>query len=130
MRYIFRVLSLFVCLSVLFFWAAPSHSSNDIEKIQKRGYLIWGSDAEGGAPYVFPDPKDPLKLIGFEVDLAEEIARELGVHAKQAQNAWDSLIPALKRGDSDIAMNGIEITPQREKEVLFSGPTIFMRNNW
>jgi polar amino acid transport system substrate-binding protein len=91
-------------------------------KIQKRGYLLWGSDAEGGAPYIFPDPKDPSKLIGFEVDLADEIARELGVRPQQAQNAWDSLVPALMRGDSDIAMNGIEITPRREKEVLFSRP--------
>ena len=122
MKNILRMLSLFTCLSVLFFWAAPSRSADIIEEIQKRGYLLWGSDAEGGAPYIFPDPKDPSKLIGFEVDLAEEIAGELGVHAKQAQNAWDSLIPALKRGDSDIAMNGIEITPRREKDVLFSRP--------
>jgi len=117
-----RVFSLFTALSVLLLLAVPSYSANSIEKIQKRGYLLWGSDAEGGAPYIFPDPKTPSKLIGFEVDLAEEIAKELGVKARQAQNAWDSLIPALMRGDSDIAMNGIEITPQREKEVLFSRP--------
>lgn len=96
--------------------------SDGIEKIKKRGYLLWGSDAEGGAPYVFPDPKNPSRLIGFEVDLANAIAKELGIEARQLQNAWDSLIPALKRGDFDIAMNGIEITPQREGEVLFSKP--------
>ncbi|OGW19466.1 MAG: amino acid ABC transporter permease [Nitrospirae bacterium GWC2_46_6] len=97
-------------------------SESSLEKIKKRGYLLWGSDAEGGAPYVFPDPKDPSKLIGFEVDLANAIAKELGIEARQSQNAWDSLIPALKRNDFDIAMNGIEITPQRETEVLFSKP--------
>ncbi|MCL4457516.1 MAG: ABC transporter substrate-binding protein/permease [Nitrospirae bacterium] len=97
-------------------------SSDGIEEIKKRGYLLWGSDAEGGAPYVFPDPKNPSRLIGFEVDLANAIAKELGIEARQLQNAWDSLIPALKRGDFDIAMNGIEITPQREGEVLFSKP--------
>ncbi len=117
-----RIFSLFTGLTVLLLLAVPSYSANSIEKIQHRGYLLWGSDAEGGAPYIFPDPKTPSKLIGFEVDLAEEIAKELGVTARQAQNAWDSLIPALMRGDSDIAMNGIEITPRREKEVLFSRP--------
>ena len=122
MKKLIRVFSLFTGLSVLLLLAVPSYSANSIEKIQHRGYLLWGSDAEGGAPYIFPDPKTPSKLIGFEVDLAEEIAKELGVKARQAQNAWDSLIPALMRGDSDIAMNGIEITPQREKEVLFSRP--------
>ncbi len=122
MKNILRMLSLFIGLSVLLLWSAPSRPADIIEQIQKRGYLLWGSDAEGGAPYIFPDPQDPSRLIGFEVELAEEIAAELGVRAKQAQNAWDSLIPALKRGDSDIAMNGIEITPRREKEVSFSRP--------
>ncbi len=122
MKKLIRGLSLFTALSVLLLMVVPSYGANSIEKIQNRGYLLWGSDAEGGAPYIFPDPKNPSRLIGFEVDLASEIAKELGVEAKQAQNAWDSLIPALMRGDSDIAMNGIEITPQREKEVLFSRP--------
>lgn len=122
MKKLARVFFFFAALSVLPLFAVPSYSANSLEKIQHRGYLLWGSDAEGGAPYIFPDPKAPSKLIGFEVDLAEEIAKELGVKARQAQNAWDSLIPALMRGDSDIAMNGIEITPQREKEVLFSRP--------
>ncbi|MHB8881257.1 MAG: ABC transporter substrate-binding protein/permease [Thermodesulfovibrionales bacterium] len=117
-----RALFLIVGLSVLLVWSEPSFSADGLEKIRTRGHLLWGADAEGGAPYIFPDPKDPSRMIGFEVDLAEEIARGLGVRAKQAQNAWDSLIPALMRGDSDIAMNGIEITPQREKEVLFSLP--------
>ena len=122
MKKYIRVFSLFTGLSVLLLVAVPSYAANSIEKIQHRGYLLWGSDAEGGAPYVFPDPKTPSNLIGFEVDLASEIAKGLGVKARQAQNAWDSLIPALMRGDSDIAMNGIEITPQREQKVLFSQP--------
>jgi polar amino acid transport system substrate-binding protein len=124
MKKILRILSFIICLAALFYWTIPTQSDtgNALEKIKKRGYLLWGSDAEGGAPYVFPDPKEPSRLIGFEVDLSEAIARELGVKARQSQNAWDSLIPALKRGDFDIVMNGIEITSQRQAEVLFSQP--------
>jgi polar amino acid transport system substrate-binding protein len=123
MKHFLRILSLVTGLIILIYWAVPSQPvESSIESIKDRGYLLWGSDAEGGAPYVFPAPGEPSKLTGFEVDLAEAIARELGVKAKQSQNAWDSLIPALDRGDFDIAMNGLEITPQREKEVLFSIP--------
>jgi polar amino acid transport system substrate-binding protein len=124
MKRFLKIFSFIICLSALFYWTntTQSDTGNTLEKIKKRGYILWGSDAEGGAPYVFPDPKDPSMLIGFEVDLSEAIARELGVKAKQSQNAWDSLIPALKRGDFDIVMNGIEITPQRQAEVLFSLP--------
>ena len=123
MKRLLRISSLLLGACLFLYWAAPSVSKpGALEEIRKRGYLRWGSDAEGGAPYIFPDPKDPTRLIGFEVELAEAIARELGVAARQAQNAWDSLIPGLQRGDYDIAMNGIEITPQRRQEVLFSMP--------
>ncbi len=124
MKKFLKIFSFIICLAALFYWTIPTQSDtgNTLEKIKKRGFLLWGSDAEGGAPYAFPDPKDPSRLIGFEVDLAEAIARELGVKARQSQNAWDSLIPALKRGDFDMVMNGIEITPQRQAEVLFSLP--------
>ncbi|MEI8347185.1 MAG: ABC transporter substrate-binding protein/permease, partial [Pseudomonadota bacterium] len=84
--------------------------------------LRWGADAEGGAPYIFQDPQDPQKLIGFEVDLAQAIAQDLGMKAVFKQVAWDNLIPALNRNDIDMAMNGLEITPERAQGVLFSIP--------
>jgi polar amino acid transport system substrate-binding protein len=71
---------------------------------------------------VFPDPHNPSKLIGFELDIVDAVARKIGVRAQLVQTAWDSLIPALERGDYDMAMNGIEIIPEREKRVLFSRP--------
>lgn len=132
MNHPFRALSLTLALILILIWAIPSNpllppggtgpKSNTLDEIKRRGYLLWGSDAEGGAPYVFPAPKDPSRLIGFEVDLAEAIAKELGVKARQFQNAWDSLIPGLERGDFDIALNGIEITAQRAERVIFSRP--------
>jgi polar amino acid transport system substrate-binding protein len=123
MKHLLRIASLAVGLIIILSVPLLPQSKNaGLEKIKERGYLLWGSDAEGGAPYVFPDPKDPSKLIGFEVDLAHAIAKELGVEARQVQNAWDSLIPSLERGDFDIAMNGIEMTRQRGEKVLFSHP--------
>ncbi|MDA8173627.1 MAG: ABC transporter substrate-binding protein/permease [Nitrospiraceae bacterium] len=123
MRGVLKTISLLAVLVSIGYLAHHAHSSRStLQKIQKRGYLLWGSDAEGGAPYVFPDPNNPSKLIGFEQDIAGDIAKQLGVKAVQSQNAWDSLIPALERGDFDMAMNGIEITPQRSRKVLFSIP--------
>ena len=90
--------------------------------IRSTGVLLWGSDAEGGAPYVFPDPDNPGTMIGFEVDLAYAIAQEMGVTARQFQTNWPSLLPALKRGDFHMAMNGIEWTAERATEVNFSDP--------
>ncbi len=86
------------------------------------GVLRWAADAEGNVPYIFPDPKNPSKIIGFEVDFANALAKELGVKPKFVQNQWDGLIPGLQNKNYDIAMNGIEITENRKKAVNFSNP--------
>src|SRR5579884_1615945 len=85
-------------------------------------YLRWGGDAEGGAPYVFVDPRDPQKTIGFEVDLANALAQKLHRRAVFVQNQWDGLISGLERGDYDIVLNGLEITADREREINFTIP--------
>jgi polar amino acid transport system substrate-binding protein len=84
--------------------------------------LRWGADSEGGAPYVFQDPKDPSRIVGFEVELAEALGRELGRPAVFVQNQWDGLIPGLLRNNYDMAMNGVEITPDREQVIRFTIP--------
>jgi polar amino acid transport system substrate-binding protein len=84
--------------------------------------LRWAADAEGGAPYIFKDPQNPDKYRGFEVDLAEQFEKELGRRIEFRQYAFRSLVPGLERGDFDFAMNGLEITPDRRKEILFSRP--------
>ena len=84
--------------------------------------LRWGGDSEGGAPYVFQDPKDPARIVGFEVELAEALGRELGRPAAFVQNQWDGLIPGLLRNNYDIALNGVEITADREQVIRFTIP--------
>lgn len=84
--------------------------------------LRWGGDSEGGAPFVFQDPKDPRLTIGFEVELADALGRRLNRRAVFVQNQWDSLIPGLQRGNYDLALNGLEITEDRKGQIDFSIP--------
>jgi polar amino acid transport system substrate-binding protein len=84
--------------------------------------LLWAADAEGGAPYIFKDPKNPGKNIGYEVDLAAALASELGQAIEFKQYEFSSLFSGLERGDFDFAMNGLEVTPDRKKRVRFTRP--------
>ncbi|HLE87166.1 MAG TPA: ABC transporter substrate-binding protein [Candidatus Brocadiaceae bacterium] len=112
-----------ICFSVIYLSLTDAFAyQNTLEKIKSSGVLTRGFDAEGGAPYVFHDLKHSSKLIGFEVELVEAIARELGVKVQCFQNVWDSILLSLQRGDFDIALNGIEITPDRAQSVLFTRP--------
>ena len=89
--------------------------------MRARGTLRWGGDMQGGEPYVFQDPGDG-RLVGFEVDIADALARRLGVRAEFVQNDWSMLVPSLERGDFDVAMNGLEVTEARRGRVAFSRP--------
>src|SRR5205807_8493851 len=75
--------------------------------------LRWGGDAEGGAPYVEADPRDPSKLRGFDVEVAEEIGKGLGRRAEFVQVAFNEIDQSVERGDFDIGMSGVEDTPAR-----------------
>jgi len=84
--------------------------------------LRWGGDTEGGAPYMFQDPKDTTRIIGYEVEIIEAIAKHLGKKPVFVQNGWDNLIPGLQRKLYDAAIDGLEITPEHKQEVNFSIP--------
>src|SRR6201997_3356802 len=84
--------------------------------------LVWAADAEAGAPYSFPDPRNPAHIIGFEVDLANVLAARIGKTARFVQNQWDGLVPGLERGEYDVVINGLEITPERAEKIRFSNP--------
>src|SRR6266581_415619 len=75
--------------------------------------LRWGGDAEGGAPFVEADPRDPSVVRGFDVEVAEEIAKGLGRRAEFVQVAFASIDQSVARGDFDIGMSGVEETPAR-----------------
>ena len=87
--------------------------------------LVWAADAEGGAPYSFRDPRDPSRIIGFEVDLADALAERMGRKARFVQNQWDGLVPGLERAEYDVVINGLEITPERAEKIHFSNPYFY-----
>ena len=75
--------------------------------------LRWGGDAEGGAPFVEADPADASRVRGFDVEVAETIARGLARRAHFVQVQWSSIDQSVERGDFAIGMSGMEDTPAR-----------------
>ena len=84
--------------------------------------LRWGGDAEGGAPFVEADSSDPTKLVGFDVEIAELIARQLGRTPQFLQVQFASLDQSARRGDFDIGLSGIEDIPARRQTLAASIP--------
>jgi polar amino acid transport system substrate-binding protein len=84
--------------------------------------LKCGTDLEGGLPYIIASKDDPSTYIGFEVDLMNALAKELGRPIERKHTSFDSLTQAVERGDVDFAMNGLEITPDNLRQVRFTRP--------
>src|SRR5438094_10511125 len=59
--------------------AGRAAADDALARLHARGTLRWGGDVQGGEPYVFQDPRDRRRLAGFEVDIADAVARRLGL---------------------------------------------------
>ena len=84
-----------------------------LEAARARGALRWGADQEGGAPFIYPSEQDQSVLIGFEVEMAENLTRALGVKVEFQQSQWDALPSMLQANKVDLIMNGYEWMPDR-----------------
>ena len=62
------------------------------------------------------------KFGGFDIDLAREMARELGVGFSPVNTRWTSIIPSLTLGRCDIIISGMSVTESRRQKVDFSEP--------
>jgi polar amino acid transport system substrate-binding protein len=97
--------------------------------------LRWGADCNGGIPYVIKiadkdkaaadEPDGPVS--GFEADLRDALARELGCRIVFKQLDFDNLYTELDQGNCDFAMNGLEIIPENRERADFSKPYYLYR---
>ncbi len=89
-----------------------------VERIKANGVLRVGFDLF--RPWAMQN-KDG-KYIGFEIQVAEALAADMGVEIELIPTAWDGIIPALLTGRFDIIIGGMGVTPERAKQVAFTDP--------
>ncbi len=95
-------------------------NKDKLEVIKENGKIVVGMSADY-APYEFHaviDGKD--KVVGFDVDLANEIAKDLGVELEIKEMDFDALISALKADQVDAVISGMNPTDSRKEQVDFS----------
>ncbi len=86
----------------------------------KEGKLLMGSDTA----YPPFENMENNKAVGFDVDIAEAIAKKLDLELEVISTAWDGIIPGLKSNKYDIIMSAMTITEDRKKQINFSDPYI------
>ncbi len=94
-------------------------STNTLESVKKAGVLKIGLE-DSFPPMEFRDSKNQLK--GFDVDMAAEIGKRLGVKTQFVPTDFNGIILALKSGKFDAIISGMSITDERKKQIDFSKP--------
>jgi polar amino acid transport system substrate-binding protein len=99
--------------------SASASASPVIDRILQRGELVVGM--AGNMPPMNMTTKEG-ELIGYEVDLAKNMAASMGVRAKFSVMPFAELLPALQSGKIDLILSNMTITPARNLKVAFVGP--------
>ncbi|QJB57826.1 transporter substrate-binding domain-containing protein [Pseudodesulfovibrio sp. zrk46] len=121
-------LLVFFCLSALILGlnqTATAAEKSQLETILKRGTIKVGFDTF--KPWAMKDKNG--EYIGFEIEVARKLAKDMGVKVEFVPTKWSGIIPALLTGKFDIIIGGMSITPQRNLKVNFSIPYEFSGMN-
>ncbi|PLX45446.1 MAG: amino acid ABC transporter substrate-binding protein [Desulfobacteraceae bacterium] len=120
-----------VAILVAFFMVSTSALGADIElakkstleSILKKGELRVGFEA-GYMPFEMTNKK--WKFVGFDIDMAKEMAKAMGVKFVPVNTAWDGIIPSLITYKFDIIMSGMTVTQERNLKINFADPYIIV----
>lgn len=93
-------------------------SADDLDSIIQKGKLKIGVSLF--EPWTMKD--DAGQLSGFEIDVGNKLANDMGVEPEFMVFEWDAIIPALINGEIDVIAGGMAITPARALKVNFSVP--------
>jgi polar amino acid transport system substrate-binding protein len=91
-----------------------------LDDIKAKGEFVYGLEAQY-KPFEFRDENN--EIIGYDVDVANEIAKRIGgVSAKPMDTNWSTVIQSLYNGEFDVIIGGMTATQKRYERVNFSVP--------
>lgn len=103
---------------------ASTESGDLLAQIQERGEIIIAMEGTW-APWTYHS--EDGELVGFDVEVGQQIAEALGVETTFVEGEWDGLLAGLDAGRYDIMINGVDITEERSDAYDFSEPYAYNR---
>lgn len=127
MKRLVFLISSFIFIPVMLISCTPKSSDEDekvgnlLDKIKNEGSIRIGTEGTY-APFTFHD-KDG-NLVGFDIDIANEVAKRIGVKAEYIETKWDGMFAGLDAERFDAIANQVGIKPERQEKYDFSDPYI------
>ena len=110
-------------ISMSLFAAGDTDQTGDqsLANVQKKGTFVLGLD-DSFPPMGYRDESG--EIVGFDIDLAREVAKRLGVELVPQAIDWSAKEQELATGNIDCIWNGFTVTPEREEMMTFSAPYV------
>jgi L-cystine transport system substrate-binding protein len=99
----------------------PGHAGANLDAIKAAGVIKIGTEGTY-APFTYHDASG--KLVGFDVEIGEQVAKHLGVKPEFVEGKWDGLIAGLDAKRYDTVINEVGITEERKQKFAFSEPYV------
>lgn len=103
---------------------SKTKEDNSLQKVKDAGKLLLGLDATF-KPMGYTDENG--EIVGFDIDVAEEVCKRMGVELEKVGINWDTKEMDLDAGTIDCIWNGMSVNPSREKAMNLSEP--YMNND-
>lgn len=116
---VLTVLAIAALISVVAGCKKKSAQDNSLNDLLARGEFVLGLD-DSFPPLGFRD--DNNEIVGYDIDLATEVAKRLGVNFRAQPISWDAKEQELATGNIDCIWNGLTITPERLEALSFTKP--------
>lgn len=101
--------------------ATGAYAQSSLDAIKSAGVLKIGTEGTY-APFSYHDASG--KLVGFDVEIGEAIAKKIGVQAEFVEGKWDGLIAGIDAKRYDVVINQVSVSPERQAKYDFSTPYI------
>lgn len=102
----------------------PAEENDLLAQIKEKGTITVAMEGTW-APWTYHDADD--NLVGYDVEVAQNIAEKLGVEVNFVEGEWDGLLAGLDDGRYDIMVNGVGVTEERAEKYNFSTPYAYNR---
>ena len=120
---ILKILIMLLIFNIFLFFSGCTENQDTldptIQALKDSGKIIVGTST----PY---EPMEYIDedgdIVGYDIDIADAIAKEIGVDVEIKDMDFDDLLDAVANGEIDIAIAAITITIERSEKVLFSNP--------
>ncbi len=98
-------------------------TARDLSSVRRRGVLVVGQFQGDNPPFFFTE-EGSGRLIGFDIDLAESLARDIGVKLvlNRSYQSFQAVADAVEAGEVDVGITNLSVTEKRKKQVDFSEP--------